>query len=89
MTLSRSNRALKLESLRLGFTFSKPSLRDSSLTHSGPRGIYVELESQKLEFLVDATWTPLPFKLESLRLGLLKVKPSLKGSSFKALYFWQ
>ena len=32
---------LKLESLRLSFTLSKPSLRDSSLT----RGIYVELES--------------------------------------------
>ena len=32
---------LKLESLRLGFTLSIPSLRDSSLI----RGIYMELES--------------------------------------------
>ena len=39
----------------------------------------------ELEFHVDATWTPLRVKLESLRLGLLKVKPSLRGSSFKAL----
>ena len=49
----------------------------------------MELESQKLKFHVDATWTPLCFKLEPLRLGLLKVKPSLRGSSFKALCFWQ
>ena len=32
----RVNSALKLESLRLGFTFSKPSLRDSSLKHRRP-----------------------------------------------------
>ena len=43
---------LKLEFLRLGFTLSKPSLIDSSLT----RGIYVELEFLKLEFHVDAAW---------------------------------
>ena len=42
---------LKLEFLRLGFTLSKPSLRDSSLT----RGIYVELEFLSLEFHVCAT----------------------------------
>ena len=29
------------------------------------------------------------FKLESVRLGLLKVKPSLRDSIFKGLYFWQ
>ena len=47
----------KIESLRLGFTFSKPSLTDSSLKPCWrPRGIYVELESQKLEFHVNATW---------------------------------
>ena len=46
----------------------------------------MELESQKLEFHVDATWRPLRVKLESLRLGLLKVKPGLRDSSFKALF---
>ena len=47
----------KIESLRLGFTFSKPSLTDSSFKPCWrPRGIYVELESQKLEFHVNATW---------------------------------
>ena len=47
----------KIESLRLGFTFSKPSLTDSSLKPCWrPRGIYVELESQRLEFHVNATW---------------------------------
>ena len=29
------------------------------------------------------------FKLESVRLGLLKVKPSLRDSIFKGLHFWQ
>ena len=48
---------LKIESLRLGFTFSKPSLTDSSLKPSWrPRGIYVELEFLRLEFHVDAAW---------------------------------
>ena len=47
----------KIESLRLDFTFSKPSLTDSSLKPCWrPRGIYVELESQKLEFHVDVAW---------------------------------
>ena len=29
------------------------------------------------------------FKRESMRLGLLKVKPSLRNSIFKGLHFWQ
>ena len=48
---------LKIESLRLSFTFSKPSLTDSSLKPSWrPRGIYVELEFLRLKFHVDAAW---------------------------------
>ena len=48
-----------------------------------PRGVHVELKSLKLDFHVDATYTT--FKLESLRLGLLKVKPSLRYSSLKVV----
>ena len=73
MTLGRGNRPLKLKSLRLGFTFSKPSLRDSRSTWQN------SMWTRHVEFChVD---------IESLRLGLLKVKPSLRDSSFKAC--WQ
>ena len=45
---------LEIESLRLGFTFSKPSLRDSiSKWQNSTWGAHVELEFLKLEFHVD------------------------------------
>ena len=73
MSPGRGNRPLKLESLRLGFTFSKPSLRDLRSTWQN------SMWTRHVEFChVD---------IESLRLGLLKVKPSLRDSSFKAC--WQ
>ena len=76
-----ASRPLKLESLRLGFTFSKPSLRDSISTwQNSTWRVHVELEFLRLELLVMHI-----VDVESLRLGLLKVKPSLRDSSFKGL----
>ena len=54
-----------------------------------PRGIYVELESQHVLTWQSSTWhlrgRQHGFKLESVRLGLLKVKPSLRDSILESL----
>ena len=66
------NRPLKLEFLRLGFTFSKPSLKNSRSTWPNSTWlVHVELESLKLEFHVD--------KPHGIR-PLDRQKPSLRGS---------
>ena len=74
---------LKIESLRLGFTFSKPSLTDSSLKPSWhPRGIYVELEFLRLEFHVEAVWNFATWERwnRALEARFTASKSSLKGS---------
>ena len=66
------DRPLKLEFLRLGFTFSKPSLRNSRSTWPNSTWlVHMELESLKLEFHVD--------KPRGIR-PLDRQKPSLRGS---------
>ena len=64
---------LEIECLRLGFTFSKPSLRDSiSKWQNSTWCAHVELEFLRLEFHVD---TPRGIR------PLDRQKPSLRGSS--------
>ena len=54
---------LEIESLRLGFSFSKPSLRDSiSKWQNSTWRVHVELESQKLEFHVGTPRGILPVR---------------------------
>ena len=63
---------LEIESLRLGFSFSKPSLRDSISTwQNSTWRVHVELEFLRLEFHVD---TPRGIR------PLDRQKPSLRGS---------
>ena len=67
---------LKIECLRLGFTFSKLSLRDSSF-----KVVYVASTWCLRGTRVSKTWVPCAFHVEFCQLR--SYKPSLKGSIYR------